>query len=161
MQTSKWGPSAWTYLHSVTFNYPDTPTSLQKKNIKDLFQNLQYTLPCKYCRDSYTVFFKYIDIEPYLESRMGLTYWLYVIHNLVNLKLDKHLVPFSSVVKHYENLRAGKDNKDCNCGDDMASEPFYLEFAKKAEKKYRRITDDYIKRLISSNESPIDPKKWT
>ena len=32
MLTSVWGPSLWHYLHVVSFNYPNNPTNLQKKN---------------------------------------------------------------------------------------------------------------------------------
>ena len=34
MLTSIWGPAIWHYLHVISFNYPVTPTNLQKKNIK-------------------------------------------------------------------------------------------------------------------------------
>ena len=31
MVTSIWGPSMWHYLHTVSFNYPNKPTSQDKK----------------------------------------------------------------------------------------------------------------------------------
>ena len=113
MQTSKWGPSAWDYLHTLTFNYPENPTNDHKKNYYELFNNLKFTLPCKYCRESYNIFFKYININDYLDDRMGITYWLYTIHNIVNLKLNKKKVNFIDVVNYYENRRANKNNESC------------------------------------------------
>ena len=29
--TSIWGPPLWHFLHSMSFNYPNKPTKLQKK----------------------------------------------------------------------------------------------------------------------------------
>ena len=58
MLTSVWGPSLWHYLHVVSFNYPNNPTNLQKKKYRDMLLNLQYTLPCKYCRINLTNNFK-------------------------------------------------------------------------------------------------------
>ena len=31
MLTSVWGPSLWHYLHTISFNYPVTPTQEQKQ----------------------------------------------------------------------------------------------------------------------------------
>ena len=50
MLTGVWGPSLWHYLHVISFNYPISPTKLQKNKYKQLLLNLQYTLPCKHCR---------------------------------------------------------------------------------------------------------------
>ena len=50
MLTTVWGPSLWHYLHILSFNFPIKPTSIQKKKHLEFIKNLQYTLPCKYCR---------------------------------------------------------------------------------------------------------------
>ena len=50
MMTSVWGPGMWHYLHTMSFNYPINPTATDKKKYKLCITNLQYTLPCKYCR---------------------------------------------------------------------------------------------------------------
>ena len=113
MQTSKWGPSAWDYLHTLTFNYPEDPSDDNKKYYYELFNNLKFTLPCKYCRESYSIFFKYINIKDYLDDREGITYWLYTIHNIVNLKLNKKKVNFIDVVNYYEKRRANQKNETC------------------------------------------------
>jgi hypothetical protein len=106
MQANEWGPSAWKFLHTVTFAYPQDPDEETKKNYKDLFSNLRYTLPCSFCRSYFTQIYKYISIDPYLDSREGLTWWLFVVHNLVNRKLNRDLANFESVVLEYENYRA-------------------------------------------------------
>ena len=52
MLTTVWGPSMWHYLHTMSFNYPVEPTAEDKKHYRDFMLNLQYVLPCKYCRDN-------------------------------------------------------------------------------------------------------------
>jgi len=151
MQSSKWGSHMWFYLHTVSFNYPETnPTTEQKKNIYNLFDNLQYTLPCKYCRDSYKIFFKYFDINQYLNDRMGLTFYTYILHNLVNMKLNKSKISFIDAVNKYEKIRA---NSLFNINKN-------IEFANNSENKYRKITKHLLHKLIHSNESPIPLNVW-
>lgn len=167
MQTNKWGPSAWTYLHTISFNYPETnPTPEHKKHYYELFYNLQFTLPCKFCRETYTIFFKYIDINQYLDDRMGITYWLYTIHNIVNMKLNKKKVDFIDVVNFYENRRANQNNIKCNrklciCNDviccclkicDCEKCKYNIDYVNKTKSKYNYITKKFIKKLIECSE---------
>jgi hypothetical protein len=106
MQTDEWGPAAWKMLHMISFNYPLEPDEITKKNYKIFFEILQYILPCSYCRTSYANFLKFIFIDDYLDSRDGLIFWLFILHNLVNRKLKKKLETFDTMYVRYENLRA-------------------------------------------------------
>ena len=93
MNTKMWGPPGWKFLHTVTFNYPLSIDPMDKeqkqlsKDIKEMFENLQQTLPCKYCRVSFRKFMKELPIEPFLGCGKALTYWFYCMHNKVNCKL--------------------------------------------------------------------------
>ena len=40
MNPNIWGPGAWTFLHSVTLNYPDTPSQQDKNEYADFFKSL-------------------------------------------------------------------------------------------------------------------------
>ena len=48
--TTIWGPVQWHMLHTISFNYPVAPTDQDRKHYKEFILNMQYTLPCKYCR---------------------------------------------------------------------------------------------------------------
>lgn len=93
MNTRVWGPAGWVFLDAIAFNYPvqinhrSTKHRELKRRYKELFENLQYTLPCKYCRQSYKRFLNELPIDRFLDSRADLTYWLYLIHDKVNHKL--------------------------------------------------------------------------
>lgn len=128
MNTKKWGPSAWFFLHTITFNYPEKPTVQDKQHYSDLFENLKHTLPCIYCRESYTEFLKRFPVSgKVLESRENLTKWFYNIHNLVNDKLrtqyytnkSDHYVydnpKYKDVCAFYERYRANCGHKKMTC----------------------------------------------
>lgn len=132
MQANEWGPSAWKFLHMVTFGYPQDPDNNTKDHYKQLFSYLRYTLPCSHCRNSYTEIYKYICIDQYLDSREGLTFWLFIVHNLVNRKLERELSNYEDVVIQYENYRA-------RCGDMNDIEKY-----SKCKKSIKKITQDDV-----------------
>ncbi len=44
MLTTVWGPPAWHFLHTISFNYPEHPTKQQKKKLsKFYFKFTKYT----------------------------------------------------------------------------------------------------------------------
>ena len=54
MLTTVWGPSMWHFLHTMSFNYPVSPTPEQKQHYMEFILNLRNILPCKYCRMNLT-----------------------------------------------------------------------------------------------------------
>lgn len=108
--TRIWGPYFWVSLFAVAFGYPIEPSSEQKKHYLEYFKTVQYVLPCKYCRNSYSHF---IISEPTVlrddvfESRNSLTKWVYELRNRVNQKLQVNYgTSYESVVEKYESIRA-------------------------------------------------------
>ena len=159
MRVNKWGHNGWDFLHTITFNYPIKPTIKDKENYKTLFLSLNNTLPCIYCQESFIIYSKYIPIDYYLEDRNGLSYWLYIIHNLVNYKLGKENVNFIDVIKKYESYRAkcGKmtnENKNNVLTCQIKAETLDLDFINKINDdtllKYENITIKYLIDLYKS-----------
>ena len=78
-----WGPSAWLFLHTITFNYPENPTQQEKDSHYQFFTNIENVLPCETCREHYK---KNVEIYPIqLDSRDTFIRWLITIHNQVNI----------------------------------------------------------------------------
>ena len=108
MKTTVWGPAGWIFLHTIAFNYPqiidenDAEHCERRTYTKQLFENLCYTLPCKYCRESFRVFLLELPIDKHLACRKDLTRWLYKIHNKVNAKLRKQ--EMKAVENKFEEL---------------------------------------------------------
>ena len=101
MNNNIWGPSAWLFLHAVTFQYPEEPTMVDKKNYKQFFNSLQNILPCPKCREHYQENIKEIPIQ--LNSRDELIQWLINIHNNVNKLNNKDILSYEDVKKVYLN----------------------------------------------------------
>lgn len=94
MKTREWGPSSWKHLFiSIMGAYPviiDKNNEEHKRIRKSFYYQfyiLQDTLPCIFCRNSYKQFFKELPIKQYLNSRLDLMYWLYLMKDKVNTKL--------------------------------------------------------------------------
>jgi hypothetical protein len=106
--TSVWGPAMWHYLHTMSFNYPVNPTPEDKKHYRDFIINLQYVLPCKYCRMNLTNNFKKKPLQMCdMASRDTFSRYIYELHETVNKMLGKksHLT-YCQVRDRYENFRS-------------------------------------------------------
>lgn len=92
MQTSKWGPPFNEALLYVAAGYDlnEAPKYQKDQQYKMFFESLGDILPCRYCRESYKVFYKALDINKYLNMpSCGLIRFVYDLRNLVNDKLIK------------------------------------------------------------------------
>lgn len=108
MLTTVWGPSMWHYLHTVSFNYPVNPTNENKKYYKELILNMQYTLPCKHCRENLKKNFKAHPLkECHLENREQFSRYVYKLHEIINKMLGKKSgLSYCDVRERYEHFRA-------------------------------------------------------
>jgi len=113
MLTSIWGPSMWHYLHTMSFNYPVEPSKENKHYYKEFVKNLQYTLPCKYCRINLKNNFKAHPIkECHMKDRESFSRYVYELHELVNKMLDKKSgLKYCDVRERYEHFRSRCSNE--------------------------------------------------
>ena len=146
MDPEFWGRATWLYLHTITFNYPANPTHQDKVIYYRHFKHLGDTLPCPSCAESYKIYFKYIPLVEYLDDIHGITFWLYIIHYLVNKKLSKPNLPFNQVVKMYYSHKTSCSKVDPTklSNEKCTAKPTtildvndtYTEFKNIAETKY-------------------------
>ena len=108
MLTAVWGPGAWHYLHTVSFNYPVCPTGADKKNYAALIDNLRNTLPCRYCRENVARNLKHNPLRPcHLKDRESYSRYVYQLHETVNKMLGKKSgLTYCDVRERYEHFRA-------------------------------------------------------
>jgi hypothetical protein len=106
--TSVWGPMLWSYLHTMSFNYPVEPTKQNKKHYMNFILNLQNVLPCKYCRMNLTKNLKQLPLTmETMESRETFSRYVYDLHELVNKMLNKKSgLTYTDVRDRYENFRS-------------------------------------------------------
>ena len=108
MQVSVWGPAAWHFIHTMSFNYPVNPTAKDKKHYRDFIYNLRNVLPCKYCRINLTNNLKKKPLLMcHMASRATFSRYIYELHELVNKMLGKksHL-SYCDVRERYEHFRS-------------------------------------------------------
>jgi len=99
-----WGPPAWTFLHTITYNYPENPSDNDKKNYHNFFMNLQHVLPCEKCKGHYKQNIQKYDLNNSLDNREDLVKWLIDLHNDVNRDNGKRVWSYSEVYNKYDNL---------------------------------------------------------
>ena len=99
-----WGPPAWTFLHTVTYNYPENPTEDDKRNFYNFFDSLQHVLPCEKCKAHYKQNIKKYDLKNNLGSRQELVKWLIDLHNDINKDNGKPVWSYSEVYNKYQNM---------------------------------------------------------
>lgn len=106
--TSVWGPMLWSYLHTMSFNYPINPTPEDKIHYRDFILKLQYVMPCKYCRMNLKKNFKQLPLKiSYMKDRDTFSKYIYDLHELINKMLKKKPGPsYLEVRDRYENFRS-------------------------------------------------------
>jgi len=154
MDPSFWGTSTWRYLHSLTFNYPTNPTTEDKIKYYNYFNQLSDFLPCPSCAMSYKIYFRHIPINEYLDDVYGITYWLYLIHFIVNQKLSKPNTNFNTVVKMYlankTNCSVKPVNVSAKCTKKSSIEPdISTSFVKLTNDKYYDKSTVHIRNLFN------------
>ena len=91
MDTRFWGPSAWQFMHLISFSYPHRPDGLDTRRYEQFFNSTKLVLPCKYCRESTTEFMNEPEyaLHPAMKDRYTLARWLWKLHSRVNRKLEE------------------------------------------------------------------------
>jgi hypothetical protein len=108
MMVKIWGPLQWTYLHTMSFNYPIHPTDEDKKHYREYVLNLQYVLPCKYCRINLTNNFKKKPLQMcHMANREKFSRYIYDLHETVNKMLHKKSnLTYCDIRERYEHFRS-------------------------------------------------------
>ena len=109
MEPNIWGPGAWTFLHSITLNYPNNPNIQTKKIYKDFFYILSKILPCSVCKKNYKLHFNKNPINFHLNNKESLVKWLINIHNETNKSNKKPVINYKQFLKIYNNLYKNKN----------------------------------------------------
>jgi Erv1 / Alr family len=108
MMTSIWGPPTWHMLHCISFNYPVSPSDIQKKQYMDYIKSLQNILPCGKCRKNLTKNFRRLPLEDrHMASRETFSRYIFDLHEVINEMLGKKSgLAYDIVRDRYEHFRA-------------------------------------------------------
>ena len=108
MLTTVWGPMIWSYLHCMSFNYPNNPTNKDKKHYRDFVLNLQNVLPCGKCRNNLKKNIKRMPLTmSEMSSRETFSRYVYNLHEVVNKMLGKKSnLTYEDIRETFEHFRA-------------------------------------------------------
>jgi hypothetical protein len=106
--TAVWGPMLWSYLHTMSFNYPNNPTAENKRHYREFVLNLQHVMPCKFCRTNLTKNLKEFPLTlNHMKDRESFSRYIYGLHETVNRMLNKKSgLSYDDVRNRYENFRS-------------------------------------------------------
>ena len=121
MNPNVWGPSFWFVMHTVSLNYPDEPTFVERRVHYDFYYNIRNVLPCEMCREHYKELIKQYPIQPFLDSKSALVSWVVMIHNQVNERLGKPTIDRSTMLANYQKVYARKSFCDPACPEPVES----------------------------------------
>ena len=113
MLTYVWGPSLWHFLHTMSFNYPVTPSCEDKLQYMKFIKSLKVTLPCRYCRENLSRNLKETGFSiKDMRNRETFSKYMYNLHNHINEMLGKtNSLTYGEVRERYENFRSRCKNK--------------------------------------------------
>ena len=101
MKPEVWGPHAWIFLHSITLEYPNNPSSDDKLNVKNFMNSLGKVIPCQKCKVNFN---NHLEKNPLtdeiLMSKSNLVKWLIDIHNSVNKMNNKKEMTYEESLKN-------------------------------------------------------------
>jgi len=140
MLTTVWGPSMWHCLHTMSFNYPISPTNKDKRNYRNFILNLQNVLPCKYCRINLKKNFK---IHPLnfsdMKNRESFSKYIYRLHEIINRMLGKKSgLSYCDVRERYEHFRSRCTIENTSLIKNNKSIKKYIKLNNRKDKKTQK-----------------------
>lgn len=96
---SKWGPSMWRALHTITFSAPDTIDASEQEQYKHAFLLVSAVIPCHQCSSHLQTLYK--ARPPEVRTRREFVEWFIWIHNQVNIRLKKPTFSLPEVTALY------------------------------------------------------------
>jgi len=167
MQTDKWGKYEWESMSYKAFASPLEFSLSDKERYKLFFNSNIAVLPCGMCCNSFSTITSYITIDNFLDGRYSLCYWLFIVHNLVNRKLQKPLYTFIDYIYKYEKDRArcGSKNDVEKFNDCMKKLPEFTrleatQIATECANRYHVIATKLLKDYYKSKDV-LDPEFLT
>ena len=97
MDSTTWGGPLWDLLFTLTYNHPKE----RHEEFKNLFYSLMFVLPCAECQKSYIKFVTKKNPIRVCADDEYYAKWLWTVKDMVNQKLGKPYVGYSTAKKKY------------------------------------------------------------
>lgn len=111
MKPDIWGPMAWSLLHSITLEYPETPSQLEKDNMRQFINSFGKVLPCDKCKINFINHLEELPLtDIVLASRTNFIKWMIDVHNSVNRMNNKKELSYHEALKNMLIISNGTNN---------------------------------------------------
>jgi len=112
-ENREWGPFIWSVLHGLAEKAGKVVFALYESDERrawiQLLKAIGPMLPCSDCRDHYKVWItahpvQTIETMPYASIKEWIRLWLWELHQDVNRRLDKAILPHTELSAQYSNI---------------------------------------------------------
>ena len=145
----RWGPTFWTFFHTISLCYPANPSDIDKEMAIGLINSIKYILPCQACRDHFS---KNISSNPLdsndLASKENFIEWFIDIHNVVNKMLKKHQLSYEEAMRRLNSL-------DINNYKNLFAQVINMINVNNNDKKQRKHVLQFITSCLHFGNMPI------
>lgn len=99
----EWTKVFWEFIHTITLFSTET---YDIQELKHVINGLAHLIPCKECKEHLMHFHEQHNVEEYLQRdrRLGLFEWTVDLHNSVNEKLGRPILPFRQALEIWANV---------------------------------------------------------
>lgn len=134
MSGLEWQPITWHFFHTIALNYNDE----YKEEYINFFHTFKTILPCKMCRDHYSVHLKKpnMSIEENINSQRIFN-WTIDLHNIVNKSNQKSIWSYDTARQYYQQHNF----------TNQLYKIFLLEYVKNNLKKHPIKTTELLKMI--------------
>ena len=101
IDSTVWGPHYWFFLHTIAYNYPDTPNETTKRKYYDFLHNFPLFIPDVEIGNSFARMLDKYPVSPYLCSRCSFMRWVFFLHNKINYTLGKEELTYNESLESY------------------------------------------------------------
>ena len=114
-----WGENLFELMKNMTIVFEETEEQdmeLLQEQAFYFFQSLKYLMPCKDCRDHYTKLFDKYPITKYLNNKINLRKWIYIIESETKKNQSKHnnKTIKNNIIKHTNSNTNSNSNANSN-----------------------------------------------
>ncbi len=99
MTKAEWGVPLWAILHKIAAKLPDTFPRVDIIQIQQFFLQVSDYIPCAKCRGHYSEYCTANSPSKIL-SRNDAVLWVWNLHNLVNTRNSKPIVPLEETDRY-------------------------------------------------------------
>ena len=104
-----WGPHYWFILHTIAYQYPDSPSKALKKKYYQFMINFPFFIPHSDARKQFTELLNNYPVSSYLDTRESFMKYIYFIHNHINEITNKQKLNYDDAWNNYLQLYECKE----------------------------------------------------